>query len=250
MIEPMLMKLPCKVNDPIPLGEGAVVGRTRDTDTMDMPEGSTLYDLVQLGITNIHACVGVVVCLREELSLVKDIRSFCNQPNLLIITTSRHTRAPTKHTLLSTLALLCIPVVDDVQDDTLEQILYPGAPQQPVDSSSATPLDENINSEGNALPETDVPSFQNNCQSSQMVGAFSHSTAVGKLRKDLPDVPSNAHVMFPRYTLDEAAAVSHYYLRFLQFYQKLLVSGHIKKEKKRKQWVEQDRWVESRQGKD
>ncbi|PWA52299.1 hypothetical protein CTI12_AA247430 [Artemisia annua] len=52
-------------------------------------------------------------------------------------------------------------VVDDVQDDTLEQILYPGAPQQPVDSSSATPLDENSNSEGNALPETDVPSFQN-----------------------------------------------------------------------------------------
>lgn len=71
--EPMLMKLHCKVNDPIPLGEGAGVGRTRDTDSMDLPEGSTLYDLVQLGITNTHACVGVVVRLREELSLVKDI---------------------------------------------------------------------------------------------------------------------------------------------------------------------------------
>lgn len=48
-----------------------------------------------------------------------------------------------------------------------------------------------------------------------MVGAFSHSTAVGKLRKDLPDVPTNARVMFPRYSLDEAAVVSHYYLRYV-----------------------------------
>lgn len=47
-----------------------------------------------------------------------------------------------------------------------------------------------------------------------MVGAFSHSTAVGKLRKDLPDVPIDARVMFPRYSLGEAAAVSHYYLRY------------------------------------
>lgn len=47
-----------------------------------------------------------------------------------------------------------------------------------------------------------------------MVGAFSHSTAVGKLRKDLPDVPIDARVMFPRYSLSEAAAVSHYYLRY------------------------------------
>jgi len=48
-----------------------------------------------------------------------------------------------------------------------------------------------------------------------MVGAFSHSTAVGKLRKDLPDVPTDARVDFPRYTLDEAAAVCHYYLRYV-----------------------------------
>lgn len=47
-----------------------------------------------------------------------------------------------------------------------------------------------------------------------MVGAFSHSTAVGKLRKDLPDVPSDARVNLPRYSLDEAAAVCHYYLRY------------------------------------
>lgn len=47
-----------------------------------------------------------------------------------------------------------------------------------------------------------------------MVGAFSHSTAVGKLRKDLPDVPVDARVMFPRYSLDEADTVCRYYLRY------------------------------------
>lgn len=46
-----------------------------------------------------------------------------------------------------------------------------------------------------------------------MIGAFSHSTAVGKLRQDLPDVPLGARVAFTRYTLDEAATVCHYYLR-------------------------------------
>lgn len=47
-----------------------------------------------------------------------------------------------------------------------------------------------------------------------MVGAFSHSTAVGKLRKDLPDVPAEGRVKFPRYTFDEAATVCHFYLRY------------------------------------
>lgn len=48
-----------------------------------------------------------------------------------------------------------------------------------------------------------------------MVGAFSHSTAVGKLRKDLPDVPVDARYNLPRYSIDEAAAVCHYYLRYV-----------------------------------
>lgn len=48
-----------------------------------------------------------------------------------------------------------------------------------------------------------------------MVGAFSHSTAVGKLRRELPDVPPDARVSFPRFTLDEAEAVCHYYLRYV-----------------------------------
>lgn len=50
-------------------------------------------------------------------------------------------------------------------------------------------------------------------RSDMMVGAFSHSTAVGKLRKDLPDVPLDARILLPRYSLDEAESVCHYYLR-------------------------------------
>ena len=48
-----------------------------------------------------------------------------------------------------------------------------------------------------------------------MVGAFSHSTAVGKLRQELPDVPKDARINFPRYSFDEAATVSYYYLRYV-----------------------------------
>jgi len=71
--ESHLLKLPCKIFDPIPLGDGAGVGKMKDADTMAMPEGSTLYDLVQTGITTTYASVGVVVRLRKELALVKDI---------------------------------------------------------------------------------------------------------------------------------------------------------------------------------
>lgn len=40
---------------------------------MPIPEDSTLYDLVQMGIKSTHAAVSVVVRLRKELSLVKDV---------------------------------------------------------------------------------------------------------------------------------------------------------------------------------
>lgn len=59
-----------------------------------------------------------------------------------------------------------------------------------------------------------VKAFRFMIHDDMMVGAFSHSTAVGKLRQDLPDVPSDARMNLPRYTLDEAAAVCHYYLRY------------------------------------
>lgn len=71
--ESRLLQLPCQVSDPIPLGEGAGVGQMKDVDSMKMPEGSTLYDLVQAGLNYTHASVGVLINLRKELSLVKDI---------------------------------------------------------------------------------------------------------------------------------------------------------------------------------
>lgn len=71
--EPRLQQLPCHIYDPIPLGEGAGVGWRKDADSIAMPEGSTLYDLVQRGLSCTHAGVGAVVRLRKELSLVKDV---------------------------------------------------------------------------------------------------------------------------------------------------------------------------------
>lgn len=71
--EQCLRELPCHIFEPIPLGEGAGLGTMQEADSMSMPEGSTLYDLVQTGITYSHAAVGVVVRLRKELSVVKDV---------------------------------------------------------------------------------------------------------------------------------------------------------------------------------
>lgn len=59
-----------------------------------------------------------------------------------------------------------------------------------------------------------VNAFRSMIHDNMMVGAFSHSTAVGKLRKDLPGVPADARINFPRYSVDEVAVVCHYYLRY------------------------------------
>ncbi|KAI3678561.1 hypothetical protein L6452_37857 [Arctium lappa] len=166
--ESCLMKLPCKIVDPIPLGDGAGVGRMKDADSMAMPEGSTLYDLIQTGITTTHASVGVVVRLRQELSLVKDI------PVLIAI---------------------------DQYNSWFTFTEF----EEPMTVRSCRPI--------HAREVATVNAFRSMMHDNMMVGAFSHSTAVGKLRQDLPDVPTNARVMFPRYSLDEAAVVSHYYLR-------------------------------------
>lgn len=71
--ESRLRQLPCQIFDPIHLGEGAGIGYMKGADTMLIPEESTLFDLVQMGIQSTHAAVGVVVRLRKELSLVKDV---------------------------------------------------------------------------------------------------------------------------------------------------------------------------------
>lgn len=71
--ESYLKQLPCQIFDPIPLGEGAGVGWLKDVDSVAIPEGTMLHDLVKTGIEQTHAAVGVVVRLRKELSLVKDM---------------------------------------------------------------------------------------------------------------------------------------------------------------------------------
>ncbi|KAK9740164.1 hypothetical protein RND81_03G016400 [Saponaria officinalis] len=166
--ESRLQQLPCQVYDRIPLGQGAGVGFLKGADSMALPEGSTLFDLVQAGITNTHAAVGVVVHLRKELSLVKDI------PVLLAI---------------------------DQYNSWFTFSEY----KEVMTPRSARPI--------HARELATVNAFRPMTHDDMMVGAFSHSTAVGKLRKDLPGVPDGARVDFPRYSLDEAGVICHYYLR-------------------------------------
>ncbi|CAL0301634.1 unnamed protein product [Lupinus luteus] len=166
--ESYLKQLPCQILDPIPLGEGAGVGWLKDADSLAISEGTTLYELVTTGIEQTHAAVAVVVRLRKELSLVKDI------PVLFAI---------------------------DQYNNWFTFSEY----EEPVTIRSCRPI--------HARELAMVNAFRPMKHDDMMVGAFSHSTAVGKLRKDLPDVPVDARVTFPRYTLDEAETVSHYYLR-------------------------------------
>ncbi|KAK4764519.1 hypothetical protein SAY87_013957 [Trapa incisa] len=163
-----LKKLSCQIDDPIPLGEGAGVGWMKEVDSMTMPVGATLDDLVKTGIDHTYAAVGVVVRLRKELSLVKDM------PVLFAI---------------------------DQYNNWFTFSEY----EEPVTFHSCRQI--------HARELSTVNAYRSMMHDDMMVGAFSHSTAVGKLRKELPDVPADARVNFPRYSLDEAAAVCHYYLR-------------------------------------
>ncbi|CAL9202254.1 unnamed protein product [Musa hybrid cultivar] len=166
--EDRLQQLPCQIFDPILLGEGAGVGLMKNVDSMAMPEGSTLYDLIQTGITYTHAAVSVVVRLRKELSLVKDV------PVLFAIDQYNNWFTFSEYHELLTW-------------QSTRQI--------------------------HAREVTTVNAYRSMMHDDMMVGAFSHSTAVGKLREELPDVPRGARLMLPRYTLNEAATVCHYYLR-------------------------------------
>jgi len=69
----LLETLPCLISDPVPLGEGAGVPRVRGSQEFTLPEGATLKQLVEKGLSMSHAGVGTVVRLRKELSLIKDI---------------------------------------------------------------------------------------------------------------------------------------------------------------------------------
>lgn len=69
----LLDTLPCNIADPVPLGEGAGVPRVRGPQEFTLPQGATLKQLVEKGLSMSHAGVGTVVRLRKELSLVKDV---------------------------------------------------------------------------------------------------------------------------------------------------------------------------------
>ncbi|KAF8402539.1 hypothetical protein HHK36_010624 [Tetracentron sinense] len=195
--EPRLQQLPCQIFDPIPLGEGAGVGWMKGVDSMGMPESSTLYDLIQTGLMYTHAAVGVVVRLRKELSLVKDI------PVLIAI--------------------------DQIHQP--EEMSWPDSiwPRKVLNGSP-----EKMPKTGRDLEVAAAHSYDLEWQEKGMKdsgaslsgGKADHSwgrrswdrrkgaaASVGKLRKDLPAVPEDARVNLPRYSLDEAAAVCHYYLR-------------------------------------
>ncbi|ONM27500.1 mitochondrial 28S ribosomal protein S29-related [Zea mays] len=182
--ETRLQQLPCQIFERIPLGEGAGVGMMKGVDTMEMPEGSTLYDLIQTGITQTHASVGVMVRLRKELSLVKDV------PVLFAI-------------------------------DQYNSWFTFSDFQEPVTVRSCRSI--------HAKELTMVNAYRSMLHNDMMVGAFSHSTAVGKLRQELPDVPSDARLIFPRYTLDEAETACHYYMR-----QKIIRRENFSEEKWKK----------------
>ncbi|KAL3850551.1 hypothetical protein ACJIZ3_012433 [Penstemon smallii] len=163
-----LQGLKCNIHDSIPLGEGAGVGLPKGSDKVDVSEGTTLFQLVEAGLTNTHAAVGVVVRLREELSRVTSV------PVLIAI---------------------------DQYNNWFTFTDF----KEPVTVRSCRDV--------HAKELATVNAYRSMMHEDMMIGAFSHSTAVGKLRQELPDVPADARLLFPRYNLGEAATVCHYYLR-------------------------------------
>lgn len=166
--EAVLQRLPCHIFDHIPLAEGAGFGLRKNIDPIPVPENSSLYDLIQIGIHDKHAADSVVSRLSKELSHVKDV------PVLIAID---------QYNSWFTFS---------------EYVLAKMHGTRPIHAKELSTVNA-----FRSMVDKDM----------MMVGAFSHSTAVGKLRQELPDVPVDARVIFPRYSLDEAASVSHYYLR-------------------------------------
>jgi small subunit ribosomal protein S29 len=58
-----------------------------------------------------------------------------------------------------------------------------------------------------------VKAYRTMLHNDMMVTSYSQSTAVGKLRKHLPDTPPDVRYDFPRYSIDEVEAVINYYYR-------------------------------------
>ncbi|GER55138.1 mitochondrial 28S ribosomal protein S29-related [Striga asiatica] len=171
-----LQGLKCNILDPIPLGEGAGVGWPKGSDKMPISEGTTLYELVEAGLNDSHAAVGVVVRLRKELAEVTSV------PVLFAI------------------------------DQYNSWFTFTDF-EEPVTVRSCRPVHARELATAVVMCILQVNAFRSMMHDDMMVGAFSHSTAVGKLRQELPDVPADARNYFPRYSLDEANTVCHYYLR-------------------------------------
>lgn len=84
----LLEGITCKILDPIPLGEGAGVGWPKGRDKMQILEGTTLSQLVEAGVKDSHAAVGVVVRLRKELSKVTSVPVLIAIDQVRILSTS------------------------------------------------------------------------------------------------------------------------------------------------------------------
>ncbi|GLJ36734.1 hypothetical protein SUGI_0739590 [Cryptomeria japonica] len=166
--ETILKRLPCQIFEPITLGEGPGIGMMKDAEVVAMPKGSSLFDLVQTGLTCSHAAVGVVVRLREELPLVKEV------PVLFVI-------------------------------DQFNSWFTFSQYKEYTGRFSHRDI--------HARELTMVKPYRSMLHNDMMVAAYSHSTAVGKLRKHLPDTPLHVRYDFPRYSIDEAEAVIDYYSR-------------------------------------
>lgn len=160
--------IPCRVFDPIPLGEGPGIGRISGSQEAPLRDNCTLKDLVQLGIDSPHAAVGVVVRLRKELSLVVEV------PVLIAV------------------------------DEFNSWFTFSG-------------FFESFNEFGrrqiHARELAMVHAFRDMTSGPFMVGAFSHSTNVGKLPKQLPGVPFESKIFLNRYDFLEASVMLKHYMR-------------------------------------
>lgn len=166
----ILEVIPCRVVDPIPLGEGPGIGLLSGPQEVPVGEGFTLKDLIQLGLRITHAAVGVVVRLRKELSLVEEV------PVLIAV-------------------------------DQFNSWFTFSEYHQSIGEFGR----QQIHARELAM----VDAFRNMTYGPFMVGAFSHSTNVGKLPKQLPGIPLEAKVFLNRYDFLEASIMLKHYMRQL-----------------------------------
>lgn len=164
----LLDVIPCRVFEPIPLGEGPGIGWLTGVQEAPIRDGATLKHLVQFGIDTPHAAVGVVVRLRKEFSLVQEV------PVLIAV------------------------------DEFNSWFTFSG-----FHESHSEYARRQIHARELAM----VHAFRDMTYGPFMIGAFSHSTNVGKLPKQLPSIPYEAKVFVNRFDFWEASVMLKHYLR-------------------------------------